>query len=166
MVLFWSGSILMPSWHATMVPLRSEVAMTVAVDIILDSVITSVTLNWKGVLEISRPWSRGRIDWIIPRDGTLHWCATEGIVHVKVTLSPGHGFSTLDCNWAPETEKEQCCCSENNTLQSLVFALVNITEGTSMITASSYVDKMIQGSQLAGQKMIMLLLYASKLYTK
>ena len=44
---------------------------------------------------------------MMSRDGTLHWCAREEIVHVNVTLSPGHGLSTLDCNLAPEAEGEQ-----------------------------------------------------------
>ena len=46
MVLLWSGSIPIPSWHTTTVPLRSTVAVTVADDV-MDPVITSVTLNWK-----------------------------------------------------------------------------------------------------------------------
>ena len=120
MVLFWSGSIPTPSWQMTTVPLRSGVAFTVAVDVILDPVI-SVTLNWKGGwLEITLPWSRGRSDWMISREGTSHRCAREDILHVNVTLSPGHGLSTLDCNWATETENEHCCCIKNNTLQSFL----------------------------------------------
>ena len=139
MVLLWSGSIPIPSWHTTMVPLRSAVAVTVAVDVILDPVITSVTVNWNGGWSvITLPRSRGRRDWIIPRDGMCHWCAGEEIVHVKVTLSPGHGLSRLDCNWAPETESEHCC-SENNTLRSLLLAVVVVI----LISMTLYVDKIL-----------------------
>ena len=109
MLLLWSGSIPIPSWHKTVVPLRSGMALTVAVDVI-DPVITSMRLNWNGGSEITLPWSRGRRDWIISWDGTSHRCASEDIVHVNITLSPGHGLSTLDCNSASETKRD------NNTL--------------------------------------------------
>ena len=105
-VMFWSGSIPIPSWHTTRVPLRSAVMFTVAVDVMHVPVLTSVTLNWNGGSDITRPRSPGRRDRTMSRDGTLHRCATEGTVQVNVTLSPGHGLSTLDCNWAPETKRE------------------------------------------------------------
>ena len=109
MVLLWSGSIPIPSRHTTTVPLRSTVAVTVAVDV-MDLVIncTSVTLKWNGGwLVITLPRLLGRRDRVMFNDGMFHWCAREEIVHVNITLSPGHGLSTLDCNWAPEAEGEQ-----------------------------------------------------------
>ena len=107
MVLLWSASIPIPSRHKTMVPLRSLVVVTVAVDVI-DPVITAVTVNWNGGWSvITLPWLLGRSSRVIFNDGMFHWCPTEEIVHVNITLSPGHGLFTLDCNWAAETEDEQ-----------------------------------------------------------
>ena len=107
-MLLWSGSIPIPSRHTTRVPLRCMVTVTVAVDLMDVPVITSVTANWNGESEITLPWSRGRRDREMFKNGMSHWCPTEETVHVNVTLSPGQGLSTLDCNWAPETENEQC----------------------------------------------------------
>ena len=81
----------------TRVPLRSSVALTVAVDV-MDPVLTSVTLNQNGgsgntLFLLRRTRSREML-----RDGISHPCPREGTVHVKVTVSPGHGLSTLDCN--------------------------------------------------------------------
>ena len=45
MMLLWSGSIPIPSRHKTSVPLRSEVAVTVAVDVMDVPGTTSVTAN-------------------------------------------------------------------------------------------------------------------------
>ena len=108
-VLFCSGSIPIPSRHTTRVPLRSVVTVTVAVDVMDVPVLTSVTVNWNWASGNTLPWSRGRRDREMFKNGMSHWCPLEGIVHVNVTLSLGHGLSTLDCNWAPETENEQCC---------------------------------------------------------
>ena len=107
MVLLCSGSIPIPSRHTTRVPLRCVVTVIVAVDLMDVPVITSVTVNWNGGSEITLPWSRGRRDREM-LNGMSHWCPLERIVQVNVTLSPGHGLSTLDCNIAPETENEQC----------------------------------------------------------
>ena len=108
MVLRWSGSVPTPSWHTTRVPLRSAVALTVAVDVMDVPGITSVTLNVNGGWSvITLPWSRRRRDREMPRDWMFHWCPRDGIVQMKVTVFPGHGLSTLDCNWAPETENKQ-----------------------------------------------------------
>ena len=126
MMLLWSGSIPKPSWHTIRVPLRSAVAVTVAVDVMDVPGITSVTLNWNGGSEITPPWSPGIRDRGMSRPEASHRCESEKIVHVNVTLSPGHGLCTLDCNWASETENEQCCCSENKRLQSLLLAVVKI----------------------------------------
>ena len=105
MMLLWSGSVPTPSRHTTRVPLRSAVAVTVAVDVMDVPITTSVTVNWNGGWSmITLPWSRGRRDREIFKNRMSHWCPIEGIVQVKVTLSPGHGLSTLDCNWAPEYE--------------------------------------------------------------
>ena len=108
MVLFLSGSIPIPSWHKTRVPLKSEVAVSVAVDVMNVPVLTSVTANWNGGSEITWPRSLGRRDREMAMDGTLHRCAREGSVQVNVTPSPGHGLSTLDSSWAPETEITYC----------------------------------------------------------
>ena len=103
-VVLCSGSIPIPSRHIVRVLLSSVVTVTVAVDLMDVFVITSVTVNWNGGSENTLPWSRGRSDREMFNDGMTHWCPLEGIVHVNVTLSPGHDLSTLDCNWAPETE--------------------------------------------------------------
>ena len=104
-VLLWSGSIPIPSRHTTRVPLSSVVTVTVAVDVMDVPVTTSVTVNWNWASENALPWSRGRRDREMFNDGMSHWCPLEGIVHVNITLFPGHGLSTLDCSWAPETER-------------------------------------------------------------
>ena len=109
MVLVWAGSDPIPSWHMTKVPLRSAVAVTVAVDVMDVPVLTSVTLNSNGGSGITWPWLAGRRLSVILRDGTVHRCAREATVQVNSILSPGHGLSTLDCNWAFETEKEWHC---------------------------------------------------------
>ena len=114
MVLCCSVSIPMPSRHTTTVPLRSTVAVTVAVDV-MDPVITSVTVNWNGWLVITRPWSRRTSSQVMVNDGMFHWCPLEGIVHVNVTLSPGHCLSTLDWSWAsvPKSEGKQLSKQHN-----------------------------------------------------
>lgn len=100
-VEFWvpTGGWL-PSRHDTRVPLRSSVAATVAVDLMNISDID--TANWNRSSE--GIWSyRVRVREIL-RDGTLHSCVGEGIVHVNVTFWPGQALSTLDCNCVLETE--------------------------------------------------------------
>ena len=116
-VLLWYGSIPIPSRHTTRVPLRCVVTVTVAVDVMDVPVTASVTVNWNGGSEITLPWSRGRRDREMFINEMFHWCPLEGIVHVNVTLSLGHGLSALDCNWAHETEKEQCCSYLSLTTQ-------------------------------------------------
>ena len=124
-VVFWSGSLPIPSWHMTRVPLSATVTVTVAVDVI-NLVITCTMVIWKGGSEITRPSLLGRSARVIPRDGTLHWCAREGTVHVKVTVSPGHGLSTLVCNWALEAEK--------NTLSNVVSVTEVVSHQYSKLT--------------------------------
>ena len=109
MVLLWAGSDPRPSWHMTKIPLRSAVAVTVAVDVMDVPVLTSVTLNSNGGSGITWPRSPGRRDREILRDGMVHRCPREGTVQMNSILSSGHGLSTLDCNWAFETEKEWHC---------------------------------------------------------
>ena len=105
MVASWFGSIRLPSRHKTRVPLRFAVALNVAVDVMDVPGTTSVTLNSKGGSGITFPRPTGASVRTMLRDETTHWCEVEESVQVNVTLSPGHGLSTLDCNWAPETEK-------------------------------------------------------------
>ena len=105
MVLFWLGWTFNPSWHTTRVPLRSSVALTVAVDV-MDPLLTSVTVNWNGGSENTLSLLRRRRTREMLRDGISHSCPREETVHLNSTISPGHGLSTLDCNWAPETEGE------------------------------------------------------------
>ena len=52
-------------------------------------------------------WILGNRSWEMLRDGISHQCSREETVDLNSTVSPGHGFSTLDCNWAPETENGQ-----------------------------------------------------------
>ena len=99
-VLLWSGLFPTKSLQLTSVLFRSSVAVTVAIDVMLLSV-TAVTLNWNGGSEENRVLRESSM----LRDETTHWCAREGTVQVNITVSPGHGLSTLDCNWAPETEE-------------------------------------------------------------
>ena len=116
-VLFWLGWISNPSWHTTRVPLRCSVTLTVAVDVMDVPVTTSVTLNWNGGSENTSSSLRWRRAREILRDGISHWCPREGTVHVKVTVSPGHSLSTLDCNWAPETKGETTLLHLHRTVQ-------------------------------------------------
>ena len=43
---------------------------------------------------------------------------------MNITLSSGHGLSTLDCNWAPETESKQCCSYKQCT-EVVVFVYLS-----------------------------------------
>lgn len=121
MMVFCSGSVPLLSRHRIRVPLRSSVTLTVAVDVIID-VPVSVTVNWNGGSEITWPRLPGR-SWVMPRDGTCHWCPAEGTVHVNVTLSPGHGLSILDRNWAPETESKEMLLFRNYTYKASVSGI-------------------------------------------
>ena len=141
MVVFWFGSTRLPSSHKTRVPLRFAATLTVAVDVMDVPVITSVTLNSKGWSDCS--WLLGTRVWEMLRDGTLHWCTREGTVHVNTICSPGHGLSTLDCNWAPETAKGQCFHLET-THKKLAFSCDQLSD---MLTLCQwfylYVNKML-----------------------
>lgn len=125
MVLFWLRRILNPSRHMTRVPLRSSVALTVAVDV-MDPVLTSVTVNWNGGSKNTLFLLRRRRAREMLRDGISHPCPREGTVHVKVTVSPGHGLSTLVCNWALEAEK--------NTLSNVVSVTEVVSHQYSKLT--------------------------------
>ena len=114
MVLFWSGNTRLPSLHTIKVLLRSSVTFTVTVDVMDVPVLTSVTVNWNGGSENTWPWLLGRSARVMPKEEILHWCAREGTVHVNVTLSPGQGLSTLDCNWVSETNKQTNSNNNNN----------------------------------------------------
>jgi len=130
MVLVWSGSTRLPSWHIIKVSLRPSVILTIAIDVMDVPGTTSVTLNSNGGSEITPLcWLLGVSARLMPRDGTLHWCAVEEIVHVKVTVSPRHGLSALDCNWANETEKEWHCSYLISIKQSpCIHAVSAVTE--------------------------------------
>ena len=106
MVVFWFGSTILPSSHKIRVLLRFAVTLTVAVDVMDVPGTIPVTANSKGWSDCG--WLLGTRVWEMLRDGTSHRCSREDTVHVNVTLSPGHGLSTLDCSWAPKTENGQC----------------------------------------------------------
>ena len=110
MVLLWAGSDPpTPSSHETRVSLSLIVAVTVAVDVMDTPITTSVTLNSNGGSGNTWPWLAGARVSVIPRDVTLHTCTVEKIVHVNTSCSPGHGLSTLDCNWVLKAAKEWHC---------------------------------------------------------
>ena len=112
MMLFWSGSIPTPSRHTTIVPLRSEVAVTVAVDVMNVPVLTSVTLNWNGGVrdhptQVTRKKSpRDSNGWNTPQMSDRRNCTCE--CHSLQDMVSPHWTA-----WVPETEITHCLQTHN-----------------------------------------------------